>query len=409
MTEAVSQLQKGLHLLISLPDVLSRQQQELDLLIALGRALIATKGYSAPDVGETLARARELAEELDRPDYLVSLLSGQFVFHLVRAEHRLALSHAEQVEKIGEARNDVAVLLLGHQYHGVACFFLGEFVAARALFDRCHGLSDPVHRSVHAALAPEDSFALVLAYLAQDLSVLGCIDQARARINEALSEARQLQHAHTLTQVLTRACGVEWVANSPHQVQQRAADALTLSVEHSFPHWLGWGMIYSGWSLTTLGQAQEGVTLLTKGLSVHRAAGSLLSTPPALMMLAEAHAKLGRPAESLDSLGKAVQVIEATDERYIEAELHRLRGDLLGAMGDRAAAEQSYHRALAVAERQSAKLFELRAATGLARLWRDQGKRTEARDLLAPVYGWFTEGFDTPVLQEAKALLDERT
>jgi predicted ATPase len=147
--------------------------------------------------------------------------------------------------------------------------------------------------------------------------------------------------------------------------------------------------------------------LLKKGLSVFRATGAVLYTPWALMLIAESYAKLGSPAEGLNCLAEAAQIIETTDERCYEAELHRLRGDLLNATGDRAATERSYHQALAVAERQSAKLFELRATTSLARLWRDQGKRTEARDLLAPIYGWFTEGFDTPVLQDAKALLDQ--
>jgi predicted ATPase len=125
------------------------------------------------------------------------------------------------------------------------------------------------------------------------------------------------------------------------------------------------------------------------------------------MQLAEAHAKLGRPEDSVNCLAEAAQRIEATDERFAEAELRRLQGDLLNVAGDRASAERSYHQALAIAKRQSAKLWELRAATSLARLWHDQGKRTEARNLLSPVYGWFTEGFDTPVLRDAKALLDE--
>jgi len=126
-------------------------------------------------------------------------------------------------------------------------------------------------------------------------------------------------------------------------------------------------------------------------------------------MIAEAHAKLGQPVEALNCLAEAGQIIETTDDRYSEANMHWLRGDLLTATGDLVAAEQSYHQALAIAKRQSAKLFELRAATSLARLCRDQGKRIEARDLLAPIYGWFTEGFDAPVLQDAKALLDQLT
>jgi predicted ATPase len=159
--------------------------------------------------------------------------------------------------------------------------------------------------------------------------------------------------------------------------------------------------------LTALGQAQEGVALLAKGLSAGRDTGAVVNVPEALMMLAGAYAQLGRSIEGLDCLTEATQIIRTTDARCVEAESYRLRGDLLNGTGDRAAAEQNYRLALAVAERQNAKTFELRAATSLARLWREQGKRAKACNLLAPIYGWFTEGFDTPVVQDAKALLDQ--
>jgi len=162
-------------------------------------------------------------------------------------------------------------------------------------------------------------------------------------------------------------------------------------------------------SLTAGGQAQEGLALVTQGLVAVRATGNVANTPYLFMGLAEAYAMLGQPVEGLNCLAEAAQIIETTEERVGEAELHRLRGDLLNAMGDGGAAERNYHQALEVAKRQSAKLWEIRAATSLARLWCDQGKRAEARDLLAPVYGWFTEGFDTPVLQEAKTLLEALT
>ena len=170
---------------------------------------------------------------------------------------------------------------------------------------------------------------------------------------------------------------------------------------------LAHGIVSRGRALTALGQAQEGLALITKGLSMYRATGAVLYTPSMLTSAAEAYARLGQPVESLNCLAEAAQIIESTDQRIAEADVYRVRGDLLNATGDQAAAEQSYQQALLVARRQSAKLFELRAAASLARLWRDQGKRAEAHDLLAPVYGWFSEGFDTPVLKEAKALLDE--
>ena len=192
-----------------------------------------------------------------------------------------------------------------------------------------------------------------------------------------------------------------------YEVDRRAEEIIAVSNEQGFPLWVGWGMVHRGWSSTALGRGEEGRNSLMEGLSVIRSTGALIAVPWVLILLAEANAKLGQPAEGLNYLNEAAQFIETTEERQEEAELHRLRGDLLNAAGDQAAAEESYHRSLAVARRQSAKTFELRAATSLARLWRNRGKRIEARDLLAPVYGWFTEGFNTPVLKEAKTLLDE--
>ena len=406
MTEACSQLQKGLDLLTTLPDSPWRRQRELELQIALGRALIATRGYSAPAVFETFARARALAEQLDRPQYLVPLLHGQWAYHLIRSELRLALSHAEQVKQIGQARNDVAVQLLGHFLNGMIRFYLGEFVAARAHFEHCGGLGHPAHRTVYATLTTADPHAATLAHFATTLALLGHIDQARTRLNEVLSEARQLGHAYTQAMVSSFACLVEWTARSPREVQQRADEVVALSNEHDFPTWLGWGMTYRGWSLTALRQEREGLTLLTKGLTVLRATGTIIMTPYWLMLLADAHAMLGEPLEGLNCLAEAAHILETAEERFEEAELYRLRGELLNAIGEHAASEQNYHQALAVARRQSAKVWELRASTSLARLWRGQGKRTEASNLLAPLYGWFTEGFDTPDLTEAKALLD---
>jgi predicted ATPase/predicted peroxiredoxin len=311
------------------------------------------------------------------------------------------------MEEIGEARNDVPALLLGQFLRGITRFFLGEFIAARPIFEQCHGLSDPSHRTVYAALVPQDPHATMLAQLALTLTYLGYVDQGRARMNEALSDVRRLGHVYSLVVVLLRACWMECAASLPQEAQRHAEEAVDLSNEHGFQFWLGWGFVYRGWSLTALGQAKEGCTLLTKGLSLCRATGAVTGIPWALILLTEAYAKLGRTVEGLNCLDEAAQLIETTHERYSEAELHRLRGDLLNATGGRSAAEQNYHQALGVAKRQSARLFKLRAASSLARLWRDQGKVQQARELLAPVYGWFREGFDTRDLKEAKALLEE--
>jgi class 3 adenylate cyclase/tetratricopeptide (TPR) repeat protein len=406
MPEAVTQLQKGLDGLDGLPDGPWRRQRELDLLVDLLPALAAVKGFSAAEVGETLARGRSLAEKIDRPDHLVPLLFVQWRFLAVRSEHKLALSVAEQIEKIGEARNDVAALWLGHRAHGETHSRLGEFVAARALLERCLGLSDPAHSAVGGALS-EDPYATMLAHLAVTLAQMGYIDQARSRLNQALSEARPM-NAITRANVLTFANRLESLTHSPG-LQQQAEELMALSIERGFPFHSYYAMIFRGRSLTLLGQAKEGLALLTRGLAALRAIGAVLNTPLWLAWLAEAHAMLGQPHQGLKYLAEAAQITETTEERCHEAELYRLRGELLHATGDPSAAESNYHHALTVARSQSARLSELQASASLARHWRQQGKRAEAFDLLASIYNWFTEGLDTPVLEEAKALLEELT
>ena len=403
--EAVVQLQKGLDGLANLPDEPWRQQQELALRVALASALAAAKGYSATDVGETIAQAQALAERIDRPEHLVPLIYEQWAFHLLRCELKQALSVAEQFEKIGEARNDVAVQLQGHRAQGVTRCYLGEFVTSRALLEQCHGLGKSGHRAIGAGLS-SDPYAVLLSQLAVTLAHLGYIDQARVRVNEAISEAHRFKQALTLPNVLYRASWIESIIRSA-KMRQHAEEVLALSTEHGFSLFLGKAIAIRGLHLTWLGQAREGLPLLTQGLARVRAAGAVLNTPQHYMWLAEAHAVLGQLVEGLNCLAEAAQIIETTGERHNEAELHRLHGNLLYATGDRSAAEECYHQALAVARRQSAKLWELLSATSLARLWRDMGRGSEARDLLAPVYGWFTEGLDTPVLQDARALLDE--
>ncbi len=213
MTEAVAQLRKGLDVLAALPDGRWRQQQELDLQIALGSALTATKGWSAAEVDESSLRARALAEQLDRPEYLVPLIIGQWAFHFVRSEHRLALALGEQLEQIGAARKDAAAQLLGRYTRGITRLFLGEFVAARGLLERCMGLADPAYRTV-AGLS-FDPYVSMLTFLAMTLACLGYVDQARSRMDEALSEARRLRQAHTLAHVLVTRIGLDWLTRSP--------------------------------------------------------------------------------------------------------------------------------------------------------------------------------------------------
>jgi predicted ATPase len=417
--EAAAQLRKGLDALDGLPDGAGRQQLELDLQVALGYALYVAKGQSAPEVGAAFARARALAEQIDRPEYLGQAFFGQWMFHRNRGEYKLALALAEQVEKIGQARNDLGLQWMGRYASGHTRLYLGDFVAARALLERCLGfaVADPALRSGevpdHKDESDRQAFRIglsvapsMLSSLAQTLAHLGLVDQARSRLNEALSEARRLRYAQTLAEVLTNASIVESIAGSP-RMQRHVEELLALSTEHGLPFYLAWATVLRGASLTALGQGLEGLSLITRGIAAVRATGAIAGIPGALMALARAHARLGRPVDGLNCLDEAGQIIETTGERQAEATLHSLRGYLLNATGDPSAAERSYHQAIAVAKLQSAKLSELRASINLARLWCKQDRRGEARNLLAPIYSWFTEGFDTRDLKEAKALLDE--
>jgi tetratricopeptide (TPR) repeat protein len=309
------------------------------------------------------------------------------------------------LENIGETRNDLGEQSLGWFLQGASSLLLGEFVAARALLEVSIDRADPARRGLEGMLV--DPYPDKLGYLAVVLAYLGYIDQARSRIGEALWEVRRLGHVRMLVPVLAMALRLDRVTRSP---MMHLEEFLALSTEHRFRHFSSSALVIRGQLSVAVGQAQEGLTLLRQGLAELRAIGAAVNTPGALTSLAEAHAMLGQRTEALNCFAEAARIIETTDERIDEAELlHRVPGDLLNAAGDRSGAERLYLQAIAVAEHQSARFFQLRASVSLARLWRDQGKRADARDLLAPIYNWFTEGFDAPDLKDAKALLDELT
>ena len=284
MTEAVTQLQKGLDLLTSMPDNASRQQQELDLRTALGPALIATRGWASQLAGETYARARLLAEQLDRSDYLFPLLHGQCAFHIVRSEQKLALSLAQQMEEIGKARNDAAILLVERMLRGSICFHSGDFVTSRVVFEQCYAMNNPATRAACATVMPDDPQVHILGVLALSLAYLGHIDAARSRAGEALSEASQLGHVYSLAHASIHACWIECAVGSPQDLRRYAEQAVSLSNDHGFPYYLAWGLIYRGWSMASLGESEEGRALITRGVSMLRAAGSVVNTAFALTL-----------------------------------------------------------------------------------------------------------------------------
>ncbi|HEY4042990.1 MAG TPA: hypothetical protein VGM32_14255 [Rhodopila sp.] len=261
MKEAVAQLRKGLDVLAGLPDGPWHQQQELDLQVALRMALGATAGFAAAEVEESLGIARRLAEQLERSDYLVPLIFGQWGLYHIRAQHRLALAQGEQLEQIGESRDDATARLVGRSLRGTSRLYLGEFVAARADLESCIGLADPIHRAIREQTV--DPYLRMLQYLAVTLAYLGYIDQARSLTDEALSGSRRLGHANTRAGVLCLANWMAWTTCSP---VVHIEEFLALATEHGFRNWLGWALAYHGRSLMGLGQAQEGLALLMRGL-----------------------------------------------------------------------------------------------------------------------------------------------
>jgi class 3 adenylate cyclase/tetratricopeptide (TPR) repeat protein len=407
MAEAAIQFEKGLEVLCRLPEGNDRREHELDLRVGLGPALIATKGWSAHKLDENYARASTLAEQVGRSDYLIPLQYGQWAFRLVRAEHKLALAHAGQIEQIGIARSDSAARWLGRYTNAATHLWLGEFITAGAAFEECCENRDPAHRSQFLALTGADQQAVMLFQFAAALSYLGYFDRARERMNEALAVARQLRQAHTLAWVLTGVCWVNSINRLFQDMERNSAELIAISKEHNFELHLAYGMGHRGRWMMLFGQPQEGLALLKRGFAATRATGTVFLTASTLMRIADNYLVLGEYTEGLNCLTEAARILETSEDGLDAAYLHCLRGELLYGLADLAEAERSYSRALTVATQQGTKLYELRTATSLARLWRDQGRRAEARDLLAPIYGWFTEGFDTPVLQEAKALLDE--
>jgi predicted ATPase len=271
------------------------------------------------------------------------------------------------------------------------------------------GLYNPTQHRSHAFLYGQDPGVACRSYAAYALWLLGYPDQALQRSQEALILAQELAHPFSLAYALNWAAWLHQLRREGQAVQERAEAAIALSHSQEFALWLAGGTILQGWALAEQGQGGEGIAQMRQGVAAWRATGAEFMRPYFGALLAEAYKKAGQAEAGLTLLAKALVVVERTGERFYEAELHRLKGELLLARSAEhdTGAETCFHQALNVARLQQAKSLELRSAMSLSRLWQLQGKRTEARELLTPVYGWFTEGFDTADLQEAKALLDE--
>jgi predicted ATPase len=407
VAEAVALLRRGLALVPALPDTDRRRETELDLQIALGQALIMNRSWGVTELGEVYSRARELALALHRPRALLFALWGQFTDHWARADLKRARQLAAELRELGDAAADVPMQVMGCEAGGLTCYHFAEFTAGRAYLEEGLALLDTAHRPYYSELLSHDARVLLRLHLSWLLACLGHLDRALFQCDAAVDEARRLSHPPTLAVAL----GAAWVAGSfvglePERLLQYADELLALATDRGLALYSMAALVYRGWCLAALGRADEGIPLLSDGVAGYHQLGLRVWRPRRLALLGDAWRMAGQCQAALGHFAEAKRLAEETADRCYQAETLRLTAEVLSAMGDPAGAEAGYCDAIALAQQQNAKLWELRAATSLARLWHDQGKRTEARDLLAPVYGWFTEGLGTLVLKEAKALLE---
>ncbi len=425
--EAINYLTKGLELLKTLPTTPERTHQELSLQMALSVPLVMTKGYMAQEVEKSYARARELCQQEGETPQLFRVLRGLWTFHTTRAELQTARELGEQLLSLAQSAQDPAFLLEACYTLGASLFRLGEFTAARSYLEQGIDFYDPQQ---HRSRAGSDPDVLCLLHLAWTLWLLGYPDQALHRSHQALTLAQELSHPFSLAFALDFAAEIHRLRREGQAAQKRAEASITLSTERGFTVWLAAGTILRGWALAEQGQEEEGITQMHQGLTTCRVTGIESGQAHYLAMLAEAYGKVGQTEEGLILLTEALAFVDKTGERESEAELYRLKGTLTLEAGgwrlepsppssqasslkppvSQAVAQEAegyFQKALAIARQQQAKSLELRAATSLARLWQQQGKQKEAHQMLAEIYGWFTEGFDTKDLQEAKALLGE--
>ena len=406
MTEAVAQFQRALEQLTLLPDSVERQRRELEFSAALATALQSVKGYAAPEIGRVLDRARVLWEQLESPSEFLQVSYAQSLYHEIRGE----LDFAHRLDKdllcLGQKRQDNAGLVLAHHSLGRNLMFAGRFASSRSHFEQSLTLCDETldqslvrQAGIHPQVASQ-------AFLAITLFCLGYSNQALVRSTEAIARAQTLSHSPSLAVSLTNGARLAAFIGNDAMLEQSAEQLAAVATERSFSLWQAIGTVYGGWAKVKGGHFVEGISLLRNGLAAYRATQAEAWVPYQIYLLAGACEMSGKSDEAVDLLEEAIEVSDRTGERWLIPEIFRQKGQVLLRQGHPQAAEELYLKALDIAQMQEGQHWNLKAATSLSRLWMQQGRRQEARDILAPIYNWFTEGFDTADLREAKAVLD---
>jgi predicted ATPase len=407
--EAIQHLTRGLALLRTLPDSPARDQQELDLQLSLGPALLAAKGQAAPEVEQTYARAWALCQQVGTPPQRFAALWGLQRFYRGQGAFPTARRLGEQLVQVAEQAANPTQCLEAHGALGTTLFFLGDYAAARTHLERGNTSTDVATQEDLLRRHGEAPGVRGLAFISWTLWCLGYPAQALQRSQEALAIAHSLAHPYSLAGAQVWAARLHLLRREAPSVQSLAEATLALARAHSFPVFVGMATCYQGWALAMQGENAAGQARLRQGMAALAATGHTQGRPLWLLLLAEAAGDAGQIEEGLQLLAEARTLLETQGQADLLAEVYRLQGGLLlqHAIPDIVQAEACFQQALTLGRDQHAKSWELRVALSLSRLWRQQGKRREAGALLAPVHGWFTEGFDTEDLREAKALLDE--
>ncbi len=432
--EAIEHLSRGLALLHTLPESPERTQEELDHLVALGPALMAARGYGALEVERTYAQALRLCQHVGETPQLFPVLVGLQRFYLLRAELQTARELGERLLTMAQSVQDVALLLTAHYRQAPLLVFQGEFALAREHLEYGIAHYDAQRSRSHILLHGDDAGVGCLSYDALAQWFLGYADQAQESLSAAMARARELAHPFSLAYALVGAAWFHQYRREAQTTQTYAEEAVALSRLHGIPMREAQGTIMRGWALAAQGLCEEGIAGMHQGLEALRATGAELNRTYYLFLLAETYGHGGRVDAGLAVVSEALAGVDSGRERWWEAELHRLKGELLLRRGSttglksspartllrpggpidahdrapvQAEAAACFRQALNVARRQQAKSLELRAAMSLSRLWQQRGQRIKARHLLAEVFGWFTEGFGTADLQQARALLEE--
>jgi predicted ATPase len=417
--EAVAYFRRALGLLQTMPETPERARQELDLQIALGVPLVHAKGHAAPEVEAAYARAHQLCEQVGDASQRFQVLLGLRRFYFSRGKLETASALGKQLLDAAQSLQDPMYIARAHMMHGETLYWLGKF--AQALEHSSAGVTfyDPQQRLTHLTLYGNDTGVGCRLMGSLALWHLGYPDQALAMSQEALEQARTLSHPFTLVFARYFHGVLHQLRQEVHAVREQVQEVLRISVEQGFALYLAWGTILRGWALAqeelelvggqpapAPAQAQEGASQMCEGIAALRAIGAAVTLPSSLASLAQAYGQVGKIEQALDLLDEALGLVDENGERCWEAELHRLKGELVLRREEQAEAEVCFQLALHIARRQHARLWELRAATSLGRLWQRQGKKAEARALLDDIYSWFKEGFDTADLREARALLE---